>query len=196
MGEFAWRSAPAIVRPMQDLAFIEIDEMWLAENPEGWQSRLGSRLPFLFMDLEEGIQESAAVNYADIEVVGRAEAYKSYVGTGNREIQLTFQFRVQGIEAGAFLETAIDNEVLQPAHWLEALKYPYVGDDELSHAPPPCLLQVGQLFSGRVVATDVQRTWQSPFEPESLLPHGAEVTCTFAVTSEFIDDFNFENEWT
>jgi hypothetical protein len=175
---------------MSRSAYLRIDPDWLDRHEDNWESVLGDRLPFVFLDLEDGIEESAPVNYADFEIIGRAESYKSFIGTGNREFPLTFKFRVQGVDAHN-REAAIDAEVLSPALWLDGLKQPYTGSDGLSHAPPPCLLSLGRLVFGRVVATDVQISWQPPFEPDTLLPHGADVACTFTVVREHIRNYSF-----
>lgn len=180
----------AIVGPISPGTFLLIDPDWIARHPGGWRSPLGPVLPFIFIDLEDGIEESAAVNYADIEVIGRAESYKSFIGAGNREFPLTFKFRAQGAIFST-VALAIQAEVMGPALWLDALKQPFVGEDGLSHAPPPCFLSLGLLFFGRVVATDVQISWQPPFEPLSFLPHGADVTCTFTVVRARIKNYSF-----
>lgn len=180
----------SLVGSISEGVYLEIDPTWLAHNRGYPLSPMGEKLRFVFIDLEDGIEESAAVNYADFEIVGRAESYKSFIGAGNREFPLVFKFRAQGIDS-ADPATAIDSEVVQPALWLDSLKAPYTGQDGLSHAPPPCLLALGELFFGRVVATDVQISWQPPFEQETFLPHGADVTCTFTVVREFIKNYSF-----
>ena len=115
-------------------------------------------------------------NYADTEVVGRAEQYKTFVGATNRIYQLTFKFQAQGLSkntalaqstrvavarrlAGgpgrsvavdavsrAQLALLLETEVVDPVYWLEALKHPVIGNGGLSHAPPPVLLTVGRLI--------------------------------------------------
>ena len=201
---------PTIHPPMAQ-AYIEIDPFWRREHPDGWKGKKITmerdetgwlkeikaeatyRLPFHFIDLEDGLEESAAVNYADNEVIGRAESYKTYMGTANREIPLTFRFQAQGLQESALdeLTMVLRREVVGPALWLEGLKYPWTGDDGLSHAPPRCFLRIGDLFSGTVIATDVQLQWQPPFDAASMLPYGATVPCTFTVVKRVIADFDF-----
>ena len=183
---------PVIARPIHDLVYIQIDPDWIAHHEGGWSSPLGDTLPFIFMDLEDGIEESGSVNYADFEVVGRAESYKSYIGAANKEFPLTFKFRAQGVDSDDLFTVLVD-EVQNPALWLDALKYPYTGADGLSHAPPPCLLSLGELFFGRVIATDVQISWQAPFDANTFLPFGADVTCTFTRVREHIK--NYSHSW-
>ena len=180
----------SLVGSISEGVYLEIDPTWLAHHGDYPLSPMGEKLRFVFIDLEDGIEESSAVNYADFEIVGRAESYKSFIGAGNREFPLTFKFRVQGTDFDD-PETAIAFEVMQPALWLDSLKAPWTGRDGLSHAPPPCVLALGELFFGRVVATDVQISWQSPFEPDTFLPHGADVTCTFTVVREHIKNYSF-----
>lgn len=180
----------SLVGSISEGVYLEIDPTWLAHNSGYPLSPMGEKLRFVFIDLEDGIEESAAVNYADFEIIGRAESYKSFIGSSNREFPLVFKFRAQGIDS-ADPATAIDAEVIQPALWLDSLKVPYTGQDGLSHAPPPCVLALGELFFSRVVATDVQISWQPPFEHETFLPHGADVTCTFTVVREHIKNYSF-----
>ena len=186
-----------VVPPLSELAYVALDPIWLGENPNGWQFDTID-LPFQFMDLEEGIAEQSEVNYANIDVVGRAESYRMYLGTGNKVIPLTFKFHAQGLSTsgqGTVLADILKKEVREPALWLDALKYPYEGDDYLSHAPPTCILQIGQLFAGLVIATQVGIQWLPPFEPSTLLPYAAEVQCEFTVVRRDIGDFPVNNRW-
>jgi hypothetical protein len=184
----------AIAQPLL-FSYLQIDPMWYDLNPGGWPLEFPEYLDFIFIDLEAGIQESSAVNYGDIQVIGRAESYKTYLGTANKEIPLTFKFTAQGRQAFNIYTDVLREEVVMPAMWLDALKYPYVGPDGLSHAPPRCFLQIGELFAGSVIATDVQITWQPPFDPDTMLPHGADVSCTFTVVRAFPAYFPTDNWW-
>lgn len=158
-------------------------------------NKLGRKCEFTFIDLEEGIQESAGVNYADIDVIGRAEAFKNYVGTANREFSITFKFRAQGL-VGDTLAASLNREVVLPAKWIDALKFPITdrsgsGGTGISHAPPRCHLRIGQLFTGFVIVTDAQITWMHPFDPDTLLPHGADVSTTLTVVRRRIKNYDF-----
>lgn len=202
----------AIVPPLGDLCTIEIDPgwthlpYWLEEN------RVGRKLSFAFLDFEADISEESSPNYADTEVVGRAEQFKTFTGLSNREFQLTFKFQAQGLPqntagfeavrglialqiAGgpgrsvevdavtrAQLATVLEDEVVNPALWLDALKHPVIGAGDLSHAPPPVLVTVGRLIpSSRCLLTGGSPIWKPPFDPETLLPFGAEFAATFTV---------------
>jgi hypothetical protein len=199
---------PSIAYPLEGVAFLRVDDTWLAKNRDLWGNR-PTKLTFQFIDLEAGVNESAQANYADIDILGRAESYKTYIGAGNRELQLTLNFRVQGTISGIGREVinkrvvpdaivggeinlagAIQREVVAPALWLEGLKQPLVGPDELSHAPPPCFLQLGDLFASRVIVTGADVTWQAPFTAR-MLPHGADVSCTFTVVRTDIQNFSY-----
>ncbi len=156
---------------------------------------LGRKLVFTFVELEEGIQESAGVNYADIDVIGRAEAFKNYVGNTNREFSITFKFRAQGLK-GDNLADALNREVVLPAKWIDALKFAITdrsgsGGTGIAHPPPRCILQIGQLFTGFVLVTEAQITWMSPFDPDTLLPYGADVSTTLTVVRRRIQNYNF-----
>jgi len=188
--------------PPLDKLVIRVDPSWphmvawrMVVNPEGVAGVPDTHLAFAFVDLEEGLTESAAVNYADTEIVGRAEAYKTFISTGNKQFPINFQFRAQGLStSGEELTGILQKEVVLPARWLDALKYPVVWQG-LTLAPPPCILQVGSLFVARVVADDVQIQWQHPFDPESLLPHGAEVSCTFSVVRRVVGNYPMDGLW-
>jgi len=185
-----------IQTPMAERSILSLDPIWLDMNPNGWEFE-DENLPFHFIDLEEGISEQSDVNYASIDVIGRAESYKMYMGTGNKVIPITFKFQSQGLSTSGSLTLSdvLIKEVRTPAMWLDALKYPYVGDDNLSHAPPTCILQIGQLFSGLVIATQVGIQWMPPFEPSTLLPYAAEVQCEFTVVRRDIGLFPVNNRW-
>ena len=145
-------------------------------------------LNFAFVNLEEGIQETAPPQWADTQIVGRAESFVSYTGGTNREIPLTFRFHTQMGKPEEGNEQALAGpgplaEVVYPAKWLDALQQPVVRNG-LSYAPPTLILQVGDLILVRCVMVSANITWEAPFEPVSLLPHGASVECTFRVTRE------------
>ena len=183
---------PAFVTPLKDRLELRIDPDWPRRNLWlGLQNNtIGDKLVFTFMEFEDGISETAAVNYADIDVVGRAEVYKNFVGVTNREFQITFKFRAQGVASGNLVEV-LETEVVQPAKWLDALKFPITDQAGISHAPPPCFLQIGQLFQGRVIVTDASIMWTHPFDPDTLMPYGAEVSTTLTVVRRRIQNYNF-----
>jgi hypothetical protein len=202
----------SIVPPLGDLCTVEIDPQWPHAQYFLEGNRIGRKLSFAFIDLEADIQEESTPNYADTEVVGRAEQYKTFVGTGNREIPLTFRFQAQGLPqntagfdaiktsialqiAGgpgrsvevdavsrAQLAILLEAEVVNPALWLDALKYPVIGAGDLAVAPPPVLLTVGRLIpSTRCILTGGSPVWKPPYDPETLLPFAAEFSATFTV---------------
>lgn len=174
---------------LRDRLTIQIDPTWPWRNL--WDHPLGPRLDRItYVDWESGVQENASPNYADTDVVGRAELYKNWISTSNREITITFKFRVQ--DAG---RAAINNEVIYPARFLDKLKYPvYDPGAELQYAPPPVLLRIGELLHVRAVVTNADITWMEPFEPDTLLPHGADVPCTFQVVRKQNNDMGYRTE--
>ncbi len=92
----------------------------------------------------------------------------------------------QARDRTAGIEGILEREVKQPALWLDALKYPVVDEGTgLSHAPPPVLISIGRLLKMRAVATSVQVSWVGPFDPDTLMPHGATVAVTFTAVSGF-----------
>jgi hypothetical protein len=126
-----------------------------------------------------------------MEVIGRSEAFKNYIGTANREISFLLQFRAQGLTSGS-KETVLREEVSKPARFLEGLKYPLIDELGIAHSPPACILILGELLRLRVIATQIDITWQPPFDVDTMLPHGADVQCTFTAVHSRIENYMFE----
>lgn len=155
-----------------------------------WRHPLGSILRFMYIDFEEGITESSAANYADIDVIGRGEPYRTFISTGAREIQITFRFHNQ--------QGNLRDEVVLPARFLDALKYPvFDSGSQLSYEPPLCLLKIGSLLTARVILTGGDPTWRGPVDVDSLLPHYSEFQATFSVVREAQADlgYRFDGNW-
>jgi hypothetical protein len=166
-----------------ELLSLQIDPAY--PYADKWTHPQGDKLSVVYFDTEGGISETTTPNYSDSEVVGRAEPFKTFSGTGSKEIAITFNFKAQG-------ERSIKDEVIYPARFLDALKYPMSGS-RISYPPPPCLLTIGSLFMARVVITAADITWEAPFEVDTLLPHGASVPVTFAVVRNSGNlDYNFD----
>lgn len=170
----------AVEGNLGDRMTIQLDPAYQAIGL--WQHPLGTTLRLTFVDWGAGVQESASPNWVATEVVGRSEPYRIYIGTGPRQINMTFQFRAQGITS-TDPRTAIENEVLLPARFLDALKYPlYSPQQELAFRPPPVLVRIGELGIWRCIVQNADIQWQfDPLDPDTLLPHGAIVPVTFEV---------------
>lgn len=167
---------------------IRIDPTW--PNYPLWTHPLGERLDITYWDTDSGISDSSSPNYADTDIVGRGELYKNWISTSNKELQITFQFHVQGTGA-----SALRREVTEPARFIDALKHNvYDPGTDISYAPPTVLLQVGSLFLIRAVVTQADIQWQAPFDPGTLLPHHAEVATTFTVTRREDPDLSYRRE--
>lgn len=175
--------------PLTHLLTIEIDPTWYAQYGALWKSPLGKRIAITYMDTDSGIIEAAQARYADIEVIGRAQGFKTYMGTANRAVQLTFHFQAQGI-SGVDLAGTIDTEVVQPSKWLDALNYP-LNNNGISVAPPPVILTLGQLLSMRAIVAPQVR-WLFPVDPNTMLPMASEVTCEFIAVDDQLGDYNFD----
>lgn len=182
--------ANATPPPLRNLLAVMIDPTWYAEHKSSWASPLGDRLPMTFLALDEGITENAAVDYAPTQVLGRAETYQSYIGTQNREVQLMFQYRAQGLE-GTNEQDTIRREVINPARWLDALKYPVVRGD-LHVPPPPVILVLGQLLTMRAIVTAATIRWGPQFDPGTMLPLSADVDVTFTAVHTSLGGYAFE----
>lgn len=172
------------------------DRLTLAIDPEWphrslWQHPLGTLLRFTYADWDSGVSESVSPNYTETDVVGRAEPHKAWINNPSRQIQIAFKFRVQGI--GSATAQAIEEEVIQPARWLDALKYPvYNAQQNISYAPPPVILKIGTLLTARCVLTGGDIEWQFELmDPDLLLPHGANFTATFEVVRTFKQDLSY-----
>lgn len=193
-------NSDAIVQPISNF-YMEIAQDWPYRAQWITQAAidgLSGRLNATFFDTEGGINETVGVNYADTNVIGRAEQYKQYTGTSNREIMLTLQFRAQGAPTGGGSGLTRKNwlieEVQKPVRWLDSLRFPYIsenGNSRLSHAPPPIMLYIGELLAMRCVLSDAPIHWQGPWDVESMLPYGADVMCTFTAVSTEISNYGF-----
>lgn len=172
-----------------DRITVMIDPAW--QHGPLWDSPLGNTLRVTFLDLGAGISEGAAPNYQNTEIVGRAESYKAYINTGNRQINLPFKFRAQGLFGST--RASIEAEVINPARFLDALKYPvHDPNQNLSFAPPPVLVRFGELFIARcvLVSGDIQWLFDS-METDTLLPHGADFNAQFEVVRAFNSDLSY-----
>tara|TARA_R100001086_G_scaffold87122_3_gene42578 strand:+ start:34 stop:597 length:564 start_codon:yes stop_codon:yes gene_type:complete len=174
---------------LRDRITIMIDPRW--RYRQLWSNPLGATLNrIVYVDWDSGINETAAPSYADTSVLGRGEMFKSYVSTASREVQMTFKFRVQG--AG---REAIYDEVIYPARFIDQLKYPiYDSGAGLQYPPPPVVLSIGSLLQIRALLTTADVRWIAPFEPEDLLPHGADVQATFTVVRESNNDTGYPRD--
>ena len=173
-----------------DRLTITIDPGW--PHISLWQHPFGRTLRVTFLDFQSGVQESASPNYVPTEVVGRAEAYMAYMNTQNRQINVPFKFRATG-QISSDTRTAIENEVIQPARFLDALKYPvYDPNQNLSFAPPPVIVKFGELFTARCIVTGGDINWVfDPMEPDTLLPHGCDFNVQFSVVRAFSPDLSY-----
>jgi hypothetical protein len=167
---------------------VRIDPTWPYRYL--WLNPLGEQLRFTYVDFGEGFSDSSQPTYADTDIPGRGELIKTFMGTSNKEISFSAQFRVQGQGTDA-----INQEVIWPARFLDALKHPVYDDGAgLSQGAPPVLLQIGRLFLVRAVVTSAEIRWVEPFEPTTLLPHGAEVSLTFQVVRRRDPDLGYRIE--
>ncbi len=210
----------AIVSDLGRRLFVQIDPAWpwveyaISNSPNS-----STKLSATFMDLEQGITESATVRYTDIDIVGRAEPIKVWTGNASREVSLMFRFRAQGAnmpnaELGGVgrpssprglpsdqptarqesinnsIAATLYSEVQAPAKFIDWLRYPYIDDLGISHGPPPLYLSIGRLLRMRCVVVACAITWVPPFDVNTMLPHGADVAVTFASTTERIGNYN------
>lgn len=169
-------------------ATLMIDPTWAYGSL--WKHPFGKILRFIYIDFEQGIQENVSPSWTDTDVIGRAEPYKTFTGLPSREIEVTFTFMNQSGD--------LDNEVVQPARFLDALKYPvYSAQQNVSYPPPTCILKIGSLLLARVILISGNITWKGPVDPDTLLPHMCEFPASFAVVRRFQSDlsYQFNGQW-
>ncbi len=177
---------------MGDIVRVDIDPEWPYRGAWlsfGGHSQMSSFKPTFFDT--ENISEHAGVNYDQIQPIGRPEGFQVYHSNDNRTISMTFHLRMQGIQPGGSVKLNASVEVYQPAMWLESLKYPWVDAAGISHAPPPVLLQLGNLTMVRAVVSNCEINWLPPYDPETFLPHGADVSMTFTAITPNLGNFSY-----
>lgn len=168
--------------------YVRIDPTWPFRHL--WLNPLGEQINLTYVKFEDGIGDDSTPEYAPETIPGRGEAIQTFMGTSNKEISFAVSFRVQG--AGAL---AIDREVIYPARFLDACKHPVYDDTSgVSLGAPPLWLRLGRLFFGRVILTSAAIQWVEPFEPGTLLPHGADLNLTFQVVRRADPDLGYRLE--
>lgn len=182
--------------PMQQLQ-VRIDPNYIYRDL--WSNLVRpDYIEAVFMELSEGVAETATVQYAEEQVIGRPSSFLSFVGVSARTVSLMFRFHVQGgpaDPAGQFADadltrTAIEYQVIGPAKFLEALKFPLIDKVGLAHAPPPVILTLGNLLYMRAVVSECHVTWQAPWLPDYLLPYGADVQVTFSEVEPLVGNYS------
>lgn len=155
-----------------------------------WVHPLGEQINLTYVDFGEGIQDSSQPTYAETDVPGRGELYQTFMGTSNKEISFSVQFRAQGEGTDA-----LRREVVWPARWIDACKHPLYDDSaEQTQAPPPLLFRMANLYHVRCIITSADIRWVEPFEPGTLLPHGAEVNLTLKIVRRLDPDLGYRYE--
>lgn len=85
----------------------------------------------------------------------------------------------------------LDQEVMQPAKFLDALKFPLNNGQGVSVGPPRVLLTIGRLLSMRCIVVASTLRWTGPFDPDTMASYGAEVQVTFCSVSDRITEYEF-----
>ena len=143
---------------------------------------------------QDGVGEPFTPSYATLDVPGRAEAYQTYIGASNKQINLVFDYWRQVIDSGSgYSDDGLDTPTIYSSPWLvligrwfELLKLPvYDPNTDISYAPPPVLLQIGKLLIARCILTDGSPQWMGPFDPGEMMPHGVHLELTFTVVRRF-----------
>lgn len=172
-----------------------------------WQ-QVTRRVPYLltnFYDLESGILENVNNNNNTTDIIGRSEAFLTYVNNSNRTVPIKFTYRVQGLniaaqqtggplppgEADRVWKQAWENEVGDPVKWLDGVRYPWTDPASgIPYPPPPLILRVGELLRMRCIIDTLQIAWVPPFSG-TLLPLGADVDATFQAVTENPRNYDF-----
>lgn len=175
-----------------DRLTVRIDPNW--PHRSLWAHPLGEVLRSTFVDLAGGVSEAATPNYVSTEVTGRAEGYRAYINTSNRSITVLFRFRAQGLAGpGAIASQVIEDEVLSPVRFLDALKYPVFNAQQgISYAPPPVILKIGTLITARCILSAGDPQWiYETLDTDSLLPHACDFQATFDVVRTSKADLSY-----
>lgn len=181
----------SVVPDLGGLFNLRIDPTWPYYRQWKQQSPvIGAQLNFTFANYDDGITEECSPQYAPTDILGRAEGFRTYVGTANRQVSVVFTFLAQGVGANDYY-TAINNEVVAPARWLDSLKFPFVDDSGISHAPPPCIITMGQLLILRVILESATIRWMPGWDTQTMLAHVAEVSCTFTAVHTNLGNYQF-----
>ena len=135
-----------------------------------------------FFDTSRGITESSRPSYSTVSVLGRLEDIMVYTGATTRTVPMQFHFQVQGTQF-TNINDACMNEVISPARWLDALKYPVTSATGIIYNPPTVILFIGKLLTMRALVTSCNITWESPYTPDNLYPTSATVDCVFSSSS-------------
>jgi hypothetical protein len=166
---------------------IDIDPDWSGYDANNGSNMLDSlytqnSLNIPFFDTSRGISESSRPSYASVTVLGRLEDIMVYTGASTRQVPLQFKFQVQGTQF-TDINAACMHEVISPARWLDALKYPVTSPAGVTYNPPTVILFIGQLLTMRALVTSCNITWEAPFTPDNLYPTSATVDCVFSSSS-------------
>lgn len=174
-------------QPLQGLS-LRIDPTWPYRHL--WFSPLGETINLTYVDFGEGFQDNSQPTYADTDIIGRGELFKTFMGTSNKELNFSVEFRVQNTG-----NDALYREVIWPARWIEACKHGVFDDGaSLMQAPPPVLVRIGSLLHLRTIVTQADIVWKEPFEPVTMLPHGAQMNLTFQVVRRKSPDLGYRLE--
>jgi len=163
-------------------AFLAIDRDCPQYRKSQWQQNPhGDILPFSYLS-DESFSDGASANWADVNILGRSEAYKIYSFTSNRVIAFTLAFMAVGNDSP-------HKEVKKRCDWLRALAYPFYEEDGTMLPPPTVFLSFGSLFPVlRGIVPDPQITYMGPFDGGSdgsgdLVPMQATVAINFTVVN-------------
>lgn len=176
-GSFAPPDASAIVGP------LHLIELKVEESAPGAEQAYAGMRRVQFTWLPEEWSETVGANWNETEILGRSEPYQVYASTSAKTVNIDFTFFAQGTIAGQLIDDAIEAEILSNVRFLESLVYPVVDDTGFVIGPAPCILTLGQFWTNRVIATDVNTTYRLPVDPETHNPMYAEVSMSFKVVN-------------
>lgn len=131
-----------------------------------------------FQMFPQEIAETKAADWSNVAIIGRAEPYKVYASSGPRSFTFVLDF-FASVEQG---DDGDPSQVLRSLDFLRSLVYPQVTDDVVD-TPPVCFLVIGSTINARVVATNYNITYQSPWEIPDFLPHRASCSITLEEVS-------------
>lgn len=186
-----------------DLLTVTVDPSWPQLSLWLRTTNQPYKLRTAFYDLEGGVAENVDVSYQNIDILGRAEGFLTYVSNSNRTVPMKFIFQMQGL--GQFIDTgSMDNriieairepqveaEVIAPTKWLDGMRYSFTDPNSgIGYSPPPVILRFGSLLTMRGVVHSCIINWFGPWTTK-LLPTRAEVDVTFMATSKTVANYNY-----
>lgn len=179
--------------PVADLSYVDIrftlDPMYPYAGlwADGWGGApaVPTAIVAVFSpSFEDGFADDGNPRYDDTDVPGRAEMYKTFMGTDNKQIPLSLEFLAEVEGDGNYADPVEYSPewVMKVGRTFGQMRQPVFDPDSgIGHAPPPWIFKLGDLVLARVVVDQVAIKWLGPFSPGTMQPHGVAVDLQLSV---------------